>query len=152
VAGASITLNHKIDDKDVLAAFADLEALGADPTPILEDFGEYWLNNHQERWGDEKDPETSTPWAPLSEDYKKRKQKNAGKILLLETNLRDLLNYQVNGASLALGTPVEDYGAAHQFGFEKRNLPARPYLGMSPADAVELKATVLHHAGRALEK
>lgn len=162
MAGASIALHHKIDDAAVLRAFERLREFGGDPGPALEDFGEYWLNSHQERWADEQSPD-GTPWADLSEDYKARKPKNPDRILFLDGDLRDLLNYQVDGASLALGTPLKK-GATHQFGADKGefgrdsrgrpipwgDIPARPYLGMSDADAAELKATMLEHAGRAL--
>lgn len=163
MAGASVQLSYKINDANVVAALERMEALGADPSPVFEDFGEYWLNSHQERWADAKDPVTGESWAPLSEAYKARKTKNADRILVWRGQLRDTLNYQVDGASLGLGTP-SIYGATQMFGAPKGSfgtdkhgrplpwgdIPARAYLGMSAADAAELRATVLFHAENAL--
>ena len=43
----------------------------------------------------------------------------------------------VDGDQVTVGS-VKEYAATHQYGDEERNIPARPYLGLSERDVGEL--------------
>lgn len=99
---------------------------------MFADIGEHLLNSHKARWSSEQAPD-GTPWEPLDPEYQARKKKNAGRILLLDGRLKDLLDYQTSADELLFGTNLI-YGATHQFGDPKRGIPASPFLGLSESD------------------
>jgi len=117
MAGASIAIRSKWEDRELREAFQRLERAAGNLEPALRDFGESWLNNTRARFEAEQAPD-GTPWAPLSERYKRRKTKNRDKVLTLSGELMRQLNYQVSGHSVAVGSPLE-YAAVHQFGATK---------------------------------
>lgn len=106
--------------------------------PAFEDIGELLLRTHFERWGRQEAPD-GTPWAPLSERYRKRKRRNQGNILRLYDHLRDTLAYRASPAELLFGSN-RVYAAIHQFGGSPdmkpplAAIPARPFLGISSDD------------------
>ena len=88
-------------------------------------------------------------WAPLSPAYKAHKQKNADKLLIFEGFMFDTLAYHATSASVELGTNLV-YGATHQFGDPDRNIPARPFLGVSDEEKAMILNTLHDHFMRAL--
>ncbi|MBL8247705.1 MAG: phage virion morphogenesis protein [Candidatus Competibacter sp.] len=151
MAGASLDLQLTISNAaEVKATFERLDAALADLTPAFQDIGEALLNRTRERFSTQTAPD-GTPWAALSPDYAQRKKKNKDKILTLSGHLRGLLNYQAGPCEVRIGTPLI-YGATHQFGAPERNIPARPFLGLSSADETELLDILQDHLRRALER
>lgn len=138
MAGASLDL--RIDDAELQAELKRLADRIGDLKPFFDDVGEELLNSTRERFRSQTDPE-GNPWAALNPVYRQRKKRNKDKILTLWGHLRGTLVKQTDRDSLRIGTlPVSrigtpmDYAAAHQFGRPERNLPARPFLGLSAAD------------------
>ena len=137
-------IHIELDDSSVQSAFNRLLAGGADLSPLLRDIGERLQTTTKDRFDDAKAPD-GTPWAPLSEVTKARKNKN--KILIQDRYLRDLINYQISGNTLLVGSS-RIYASTHQFGAEKGSfgrtkrgapipwgdIPARPFLGLSDDD------------------
>jgi phage virion morphogenesis protein len=117
-----------------------LQARLGDLTPALADIGESLLNSTRARFDSMEAPD-GTPWAPLSPFYQKTKPKHKDLILTLNGYLRGTLAYQASPHELRLGSPMV-YAAQHQFGNPARNLPARPFLGLSEADRQEIIATL----------
>lgn len=144
MAGASI----RIDDREVLEALRRLEQAGGDLTAAFSVIGEKLLRSHRERFNRQRDPQ-GKPWAPLSPKYRARKKRNQDKILVLRGYLSGLLRYQAGGSRLELGTD-RVYGATHQFGDPKRNIPARPFLGLSEEDRGMVLEVLQDHYRRAL--
>lgn len=146
MAGAST----RIDDREVLDALKRLERAGGDLTAAFTVIGEKLLRTHKERFSQQRDPE-GKPWAPLSPGYRARKKRNQDKILVLYGYLSGLLRYQVGagGTRLELGTD-RVYGATHQFGDPRRNIPARPFIGLSDDDRRMILEVVQDHHRRAL--
>lgn len=108
-----------------------------DPAPLFRDIGEYLLRSHDQRWSKAVDAD-GTPWAPLQDSTAKRKARkkpNAG-ILVLDEILRRLV-VQPSRTGVEIGSPWI-YAATHQFGDDDRNIPARPFLGLSEADRDEI--------------
>jgi len=132
MAGAFVEVTVGTDD--VQRALRELGERGQNLRPVLGDLGEYLLQSHATRFRRQVDPE-GNPWRPLSLNYRATKPRNRDKILTLDGHLRRSLRYQVRGSELLFGTNLV-YGAVHQFGHE--DVPARPYLGVSPEDTSEL--------------
>lgn len=148
MAGASLKADIHIDDREVRQALQRLERSGGNLQAAFADIGEYLLISHRERWEREEAPD-GTPWAPLDPKYQARKKKNQDKTLLLEGDLRDLLRYQDSPEGLEFGTD-RIYGATHQFGAEERGITARPFLGLTEADHLEILDIIGDHLEAAL--
>lgn len=107
-----------------------------------KDVGEYLLRIHHERFKQQETPD-GQPWEALSEKYKNSPRKlssrrGADKILMLKSYLDKELRYQAGDDELLFGTDAP-CGATHQFGDKDRNIPARPYLGLSKDDEEEIR-------------
>lgn len=130
MAGAKFGI--EVEDRDVAAAFDRLLEAGGDLEPAFRDIGELLLISHRERFRTQESPD-GVPWTPLSPKYQARKRRNRGKILVLEGWLSGRMSYAAGPDRLVFGTPMI-YGATHQFGDPARNIPARPFLGISEGD------------------
>ena len=86
------------------------------------------------RIADEKAAPDGTPWAPWSESYAATRSA-AHSLLVGEKDLLESVQNYSSGAEARVGTN-RVYGAIHQFGGGDvgRPTPARPYLGLSPAN------------------
>lgn len=132
MAGASITLDY--DNRDALAYLRRLGERIDDLSPLFGQIGDYLIESTQGRFASQQAPD-GTPWAPLSPRYQARKRKNADRILVLDAILRDTLAYNAGPQELEFGTN-RIYGATHQLGRDE--IPARPFLGTSADDDVEI--------------
>lgn len=144
---AGATLEIRIDDTALRSALAQLRATTGDLRPVFRDLGEALLNSTRARFSTQTAPDGS-PWAALSPAYARRKKQNRDKILTLRGHLRGTLASQVTPDALLVGTN-RIYGAAHQFGNPRRNLPPRPFLGLSVADRAEIDTILREHLQRA---
>lgn len=144
MAGASLSFEYETGP-----AVAFLRRLAEhidDLSPVLGQMGEYLVDATRDRFDDQAAPD-GTPWAPLSEGYARRKKKNADKILVLDGILRNTIAYNVGPHDLEVGTN-RIYGATHQFGRDQ--IPARPFLGVSAEDDVELLELLREYVETAL--
>ncbi len=121
MAGARIEITKDTARPALKRAIAQLEGEGREL--MLADIGEYLLRSTRERGARQVDP-SGAPWRPLSEDYKKWKQKKRPGVPILKFDfhmLGDQLSYQVDSDALYVGTNAP-YGAVHQFGhtFERK--------------------------------
>lgn len=147
MAGANFTI--EVDDAAPRGMLDRLLAFGGDLTPAFSDIGEYLLNSHRQRFADQQAPD-GTSWQPLSPKYQARKKKNRDKILVFEGWLVGRLGYDARPDELVFGTPMI-YGATHHFGDPGRNIPARPFLGLSNDDRGGVLDILRDHAQRAAE-
>jgi len=134
----------------------DLAAGGRDMKLTMGSIGEYLVRTTRDRFHDEEAPD-GTPWAPLRETTKRRKQRNVGKILTEEGHLQ-MVVLQADSDSVEVGSPYI-YAGTHQFGAERGafgatrrgspipwgDIPARPFLGLSDADRNEIEDIVREH-------
>jgi phage virion morphogenesis protein len=133
MAGASLDIELSIANfAEVEAAFRELQDKLTDLTPFFQDIGEALLNSTRERFRTQTAPD-GTPWAALTTGYRTRKKKNQNLILTLNGYLRGTLNVRAGPKEVRIGTPLI-YGATHQFGRPEKNIPARPFLGLSTDD------------------
>ena len=113
--------------------------------PLLDSIGALVVSQTEERIARSKTAPDGTPWLALNPAYAKRKKKGGG-ILELEGDLRDSLVHLVTGkTSVRVGTNLV-YAATHQFGDQKRGIPQREFLGLSPADEEAINEMILDWA------
>lgn len=96
------------------------------PSELLDNIGTLVETQTQDRFVSETDPD-GKKWAAWSSKYKK-----SGKGINILRNTQRLfgsINYQVKGNNVEVGSNVE-YSAVHNYGYEKRKIPKRTFLGM----------------------
>lgn len=155
----------KIYDRQVLDTLNQLVNRAKNLRPAFAEIGEDLLDTTKRRFNAATSPD-GTPWAANSpvtisrylgtkdSNFKKdgslskRGQANssAKKPLTGETkSLQSKINYQLQGGlGVSIGSPMV-YAAMQQFGGTKSkfphlwgNIPARPFLGISPADKTNI--------------
>ena len=159
MAGVSI----RIDDKAAQAAFARLDAAGADLSPLMANLGAALLASTQQRFETETAP-SGSPW-PQS----LRAALDGGKTLRDSGRLYQSLTYQAGPRQVEIGSNVV-YAAIHQLGGKvsaksakalrfkvggqfvtKKSvtIPARPFLGVDDGDRREIQDQVSAWLARA---
>ncbi len=146
MAGTKINIEAEGLD-EIRQALERLQRAAGHLTPVFRDIGEDLLAAHDERFRRQESPE-GDPWAPLSEKYRARKKRNKNKILVLDDLLGGTLRYQATAGSLVFGTD-RVYGATHQFGRDKANIAARPFLGLSSDDERRVLELIGEHLAEA---
>lgn len=129
---AGVNIRIDINEGEVLRVLGEIARRAADLTPAFQDIGEALLNSTKDRFAEQQAPD-GTPWEALSPAYQERKKKNKDLILVLDGYLHDTIRYQASAEELRVGTD-RIYGATQQFGDPRRNIPARPFLGLSEDD------------------
>jgi phage virion morphogenesis protein len=106
----------EFSDKQITQLFQSAKkALGGDLSPIMKDIGEHLLNETQERFDRQVDPDEK-PWKPLLKTT--RMQKKNPRILQEQGRRGGLLSsidYRAGKKQVTLGTN-KPYAAIHQFG------------------------------------
>ena len=103
----------------------NIEAMAYNVGALLE-------SSVKRRMSDEKQSPDGEPWALRSPAYAQTRRPGQS-ILISEGNLLDSIQNYSSGDEARVGTNLV-YGAPHQFGSDKQNIPARPYLGLSDRD------------------
>ena len=122
----------ELDDQDALSALQALFTRIQDPQGALSEIGENLKRTTRERFRTQQDPDGNA-WEALSPDYLKRKKRNKDKVLTRGGYLQGQLVLQHYDDGLELGSNLV-YAATHQFGRMEKNIPARPFLGVSSDD------------------
>lgn len=121
--------------ESVQKSLSHLSALGENPRPLLQTLGEMFRDRIEEAFEKEQSP-FGERWAPLK--LKTRKYKKGEKILREEGNLADWWDVQPGKNSVTISNNfVRNYGAVHQFGSKKKNIPARPFLPIDESGTIE---------------
>ncbi len=119
-----------IDDHAVRQALTGLEDRADDLRPAFQEIGETLLLSTEDRFRDEVDPD-GQPWVDVLPRTRARKRNP--KILTEDAHLRGRMVWQLVDGGVEIGTDVP-YANVHQFGFEARHIPSRPFLGISDED------------------
>jgi len=151
MAGTHIRI--ELDDRQVRQALDRLLRATRDLSDPMAEIAEVLLENTQKRFERGQAPD-GTPWAPLSPKYRrsrrKRRSRGADAILVLDDHLRGEL-HATSGRDWAEVGSSRIYAATHQFGDPRRNIPARPFLGLDDQDLAnihEILAEYLENATR----
>lgn len=98
----------------------------------------------------EKTAPDGSAWPPWSAAYAARRPAKGG-LLELDGQLIDSIEWELEGlAAVSVGSRMI-YALVHQLGDDRRNIPERPYLGLSDADEETLQATADAWLGRVME-
>jgi phage virion morphogenesis protein len=141
------TISVEVDDAQIKQLLKELFDRASDLTPALKNIGEYMRFSTAGNFKLEKSPD-GQPWKKLSPKYaqKKAKAKAIQKKLQFTGDLRASIAYSVSPRSVEIGTnkKVGSYslGAIHQFGAPRRNIPARPFLGLGADDRKQVLAII----------
>lgn len=117
-------INITVDDAEVLAAIAAMQAAQGNLGGVYRNIGEELQQSTEDRFKAGKGPDGKA-WAPLAPRTvrAKRAAGHSGAILVMRGYLSGTLRYQASADGVELGTD-RPYGATHQFGGEI-NMPAR---------------------------
>lgn len=149
--GAAFTV--EFDQAPVRDALARLAAVGARPERLMAVLGERLVDSTRRRFETNVAPDGSA-WAPLNPAYAAIRR--PGPLLVQSGDLRGSVHFEVAGRTVRIGSSMI-YAAVHQFGavikpvraralvfqlgmqgfvrVKSVRIPARPYLGISGADA-----------------
>ena len=170
MTGATLTIT--IDDRQARRAFAALQKLMADTTPVMRAIGVGLRRNVHDRFMDAADPD-GKPWVALNPGYAAIKRgpgilRGAG----VAGGLMGSITSRPSQDSVEVGTN-KIYAAPHQFGativpknathlrFEiaggpvaakSVTIPARPFLGVGPLDEQTITETVVDTLDRVQAK
>jgi phage virion morphogenesis protein len=108
---------------------------------LLEAAGAEVETQTRRRIQSEKTAPDGTQWAAWSPRY--AKTRHGGQSLLQSGDyLLDSINYQVLNKRVVVGSH-RIYAATQQVGDDSRNIPARPFLGLSTENEEDLQAILL---------
>jgi phage virion morphogenesis protein len=107
---------------------------------LLEIVGSEIESQTRRRITDEKEAPDGTEWDEWSEGYAARRPAKGG-LLDLDGHLLDSITYNADKDEVAVGSNVA-YARRHQEGDEDDGIPARPYLGLSKENAVDVQRLV----------
>lgn len=129
-----------------LTALASLkqrvERLGAiDRRGLLEQLGGVVEAQTVRRIREEKEAPDGSAWPEWSEPYARRRH-GGHSLLEGEGDLATSIHFALQGNDTVVIGSNLIYAATHQEGDSRRNIPARPYLGLSADNEAELEATV----------
>lgn len=151
MSGATFTL----DMAEASAMFAAIRARGRKHRPLMVEIGSALEDSTRKRFRSERSPD-NIPWAPISAEWRKAKQERgfAAGILKMRGDLLNSVRFEADESSATV-IASQPYAAIHQFGGTIRprrakalkvggrlrksvTIPARPYMGLSKADAAEV--------------
>jgi len=149
-----LTIPASLDGREVTAAFREWQRLGRDGTPLMRAIGVGLVSVVQDHFDEEKDP-FGNAWVPLNPLYATDKK---GPGILRESGMRGGLQgsitFDANRDEVSVGSN-KIHAGVHQFGatihavnapalvftmggelfqVQSVSIPARPYLGIGPAE------------------
>lgn len=109
--------------------------LGGDLTPLMKAIGGILENSTRERFSSKIAPD-GTSWQQLKPSTVKQKKGRGGSILVERGDLMKSITHHATSHSVTVGTN-RHYGKYHQVG--TKHMPARPFLGISASDGVNIQ-------------
>jgi phage virion morphogenesis protein len=116
-----------------------------DTRKILGLLGSRLLEQSRERLDNTKVDAEGNPWEPWSEAY--RAKNPGGSMLEQSGQLLESLTVLQSADAVTVGSELL-YAAVHLHGDEARGIPARPFMGFSDDDLVELGEIALDFFAR----
>lgn len=157
MAGTHSTIGVDYDDSQIRDALQRLNRLAGDMSPAMREIAEYLHERTRDHFDNETAPD-GTPWATLTDATLKRKLKQGVPVNQIlhgqSLHLRDTIFpfHSEDEAGVSTGPGTSAYAATHQFGDDSRNIQARPYLGLSPADEQEILGIIDDHIQATLKQ
>ena len=138
----SDSIEIKIDNKEVESRLLDLAQRSENLRPLMKNIAGIFAYSTEENFKEEGRPDK---WTELSESTIKQRTKNKqwpGMILQISGQLASSVNTYYDDDSAVMGSNLE-YAAIHQLGGQAGKnksveIPARPYLQLTPDDFEEI--------------
>lgn len=146
---AAVTLNADISGLARLQGRIDRLA-NLDRTALLAGIGAEVESQTRRRIEEEKAGPDGQAWPEWSDRYA-RGRHGGHSLLIGEGDLLDSIRHEVTGGHVEIGSNLV-YAAIQQFGGEEvgSEIPARPYLGLSPENEADVLIVVEDFLERAL--
>lgn len=145
----AVSLEVKTDDLSrAVSRLSDFEI-----ETLADRIGAMLVNSTQLRIDQEKHGPNGEYWPSWSDDYA-RSRHHAQSLLVGEGHMRDSIQNFVGGSGLETLVLVNVHakqGATHQFGDPSRNIPARPFLGVSDRDRERIESLIIGNLEDLLE-
>ena len=134
-----------IQDDELKALCAKLNGMALKPAKrkeLLASLGEELITQTKDRFAKKKTPD-GDDWADIADSTKAYYRKKFGTenpgngILWRQGSLMDSLTQEAGTWSVVVGA-TKVYAAVHQGSWNEKNIVARPYLGLSAEDKVEV--------------
>lgn len=109
----------------------------ADPQELVANLAALVETQTKRRIADEKTAPDGTPWEGWKTRYAKTRKPNNRLLVDTQSLLDSIASEDSDGHTVVVGTNMV-YGNVHQFGFDDRNIPKRPYLGLSDDNTTEI--------------
>ena len=158
--GANQPITITVNDAEVRNALVALSGKLKDLKRPLREIGRVMKMSTYQRFVDSKDPDgndwiENPDWVAAIWAHDKDRPIGDKKPLVWHGHMRDTLRYQVSAFELLVGTDKE-YGKDMQFGVRKYwkrvkriiTIPARPFLGVSKQDRVDILEILFDHLTR----
>ena len=108
-----------------------------DRKKLLDVIGATVESQTRRRIQEEKESPEGDAWPAWSDNYAARRPEGASLLMSTDHLLDSITFLKEDKNSVAVGSNII-YAATHQFGDEDRNIPARPYLGVSDDNEKDL--------------
>ena len=128
-----------VDSSEFSEVFNAINQKFGDLTPAMRIIAFYGENKIRKSFATETDP-AGKPWLPSQ-----RKLKRGGKTLTLTGALASSTSSRYSATSATWGTNRPEYEERHQYGDPTSHLPARPFLGLTPEDEIEIAEIISNH-------
>ena len=124
-------------------AIAKIAALGGFHLAELTDDAAAILESSTRGRFETKEAPDGTPWVPWSGEYDATRNHGVHSLLIEEGDLNDSIASFSTGTEIHVGSNLV-YAAHHQIGGDEigSGVPARPYLGVSDEDELDLRDLV----------
>jgi len=133
----AVSINIRVDAEQAAAALNAFAMAGT--YPLMKTIGTLVEGQTKRRIAVEKRSPDGAPWAPLKPSTIANRRKRSSSILTDTGRLLGSISHTATSRQAIIGTNVE-YAGFHQSG--TRKMVARPFMGVSPANMVEIKAAV----------
>lgn len=132
----------KIDNKVVNEKLLELAKRTENLRPLMKNIAGIFASSTEENFKEEGRPAKWTKLAEITKEKRRKKNKWPGQILQVEGQLASSVNTQYDDESVVMGSN-QPYAAIHQLGGQagknkKVEIPARPYLQLTPDDFEEI--------------
>ncbi len=131
MAGTQIQVNAK--DLQQLARMLNLASLMSF-SDLMKSIGASMEGATKTRFEKTEDPD-GKQWKDWSPKYAKRARRDSRRSVLMgpTARLQESISFEVDVDAVYVGSTMI-YARVHQLGYKKRNIPARPYLGVGDED------------------
>ena len=129
--------------QQVLKELKTIEKSMGDLRPVLRVIRRYLLNLIDENFETQgqSSGEKWQEWSDSWKEYRKKINKQGNSILEFNGDLRRSMLSQIKKDSLTIGSPLV-YSAVHQFGYDEKNIPARPFFRFTDENIMDLQAEI----------